>query len=207
MSAQIIAGPAGKHAVLRWYPVLDLSSRADRLLFQFHPARHESIVDVPHPHPAIPARQRICIFDRFADVSNAHGSVSTGFFPMDLRALWTVRRGTKIKFPIPPKQRSNEHVAITPEELVQHAWLLYFEKRSAIRAARAWMKGTIMNLCKQEIQQRCLAALLRRRLRRPHGNGMRRRRRPHRHRSGARPAGRPQPRALRPHWSRKTDLR
>ncbi len=41
------------------------------------------------------------------------------------------------------------------EELVQHAWLLYFEKRSAIRAARAWMKGTIMNLCKQEIQQRC----------------------------------------------------
>src|SRR5258708_25954199 len=41
------------------------------------------------------------------------------------------------------------------EELVQHAWLLYFEKRSAIRAARVWMKGTIMNLCKQEIQQRC----------------------------------------------------
>ena len=41
------------------------------------------------------------------------------------------------------------------EELVQHAWLLYFEKRSAIRAARAWMKGTILNLCKQEIQQRC----------------------------------------------------
>jgi DNA-directed RNA polymerase specialized sigma24 family protein len=41
------------------------------------------------------------------------------------------------------------------EELVQRAWLLYFEKRSAIRAARAWMKGTIMNLCKQEIQQRC----------------------------------------------------
>jgi DNA-directed RNA polymerase specialized sigma24 family protein/ActR/RegA family two-component response regulator len=41
------------------------------------------------------------------------------------------------------------------EELVQRAWLLYFEKRSAIRAVRAWMKGTIMNLCKQEIQQRC----------------------------------------------------
>jgi len=73
VSAPFLAGLAGKHVVLRWYPILDLSSRADRLLSQFHPARHESIVDAPHPHPAIPARQRICIQDRFADVSNAHG--------------------------------------------------------------------------------------------------------------------------------------
>jgi cellulose synthase (UDP-forming) len=64
----------------------------------------------PHPHPAIPARQRTCSFDRFADVSNARGSVSTGFFPLDLRALWTVPTGTKIKFPIPPKQRRNEQL-------------------------------------------------------------------------------------------------
>jgi RNA polymerase sigma-70 factor (ECF subfamily) len=41
------------------------------------------------------------------------------------------------------------------DELVQRAWLLYFEKRSAIRTARAWLSGTILNLCKQEIQQRC----------------------------------------------------
>ncbi len=40
------------------------------------------------------------------------------------------------------------------DDLVQRAWLLYFEKKAAIRAAQAWMTGTIMNLCKQEIQQR-----------------------------------------------------
>jgi RNA polymerase sigma factor (sigma-70 family) len=40
------------------------------------------------------------------------------------------------------------------DDLVQRAWLLYFEKRSSIRASRAWMSGTILNLCKQEIQQR-----------------------------------------------------
>lgn len=40
------------------------------------------------------------------------------------------------------------------DDLVQRAWLLYFEKKAAIRAARSWMTGTLMNLCKQEIQQR-----------------------------------------------------
>lgn len=40
------------------------------------------------------------------------------------------------------------------DELIQRAWLLYVEKRNAIRASRAWLTGTIMNLCKQEIQRR-----------------------------------------------------
>lgn len=40
------------------------------------------------------------------------------------------------------------------DDLIQRAWMLYLEKKSAIRASRAWMTGTIMNLCKQEIQQR-----------------------------------------------------
>jgi hypothetical protein len=96
---------AGKRAVLRWYPVLDLSSRTDRLRFHFHPKRHESLADVPHPHPAIPARLRTCKSDRFADVTDARGrAFSIGLVPIEPRALWTVSTGTKIKFPIPPKQ-------------------------------------------------------------------------------------------------------
>jgi len=40
------------------------------------------------------------------------------------------------------------------EELIQQAWLLFFEKRAAIRASRAWLAGTVANLCKQEIAKR-----------------------------------------------------
>jgi RNA polymerase sigma factor (sigma-70 family) len=40
------------------------------------------------------------------------------------------------------------------DDLVQKAWLLYVEKKSSIRATRAWMTGTVLNLCKQEIQRR-----------------------------------------------------
>jgi hypothetical protein len=104
-----VAGRAGKHVVLRWYPVLDLSSRTDRLLFHFHPTRHDSFVDDPHPHPAIPARQRTCKSDRFANVTDARGKAfSAGLVPADLRASWTVLTGTKIKFPIPPKQHGKQ---------------------------------------------------------------------------------------------------
>jgi len=40
------------------------------------------------------------------------------------------------------------------EDMIQKAWMLYAEKRNAIRATRAWMTGTVINLCKQEIQRR-----------------------------------------------------
>jgi len=40
------------------------------------------------------------------------------------------------------------------DDLIQQAWLLYVEKRASIRAIAAWMTGTILNLCKQEIQGR-----------------------------------------------------
>ncbi len=40
------------------------------------------------------------------------------------------------------------------EELIQKAWLLFLEKRAAIRASRAWLAGTVANLCKQEIAKR-----------------------------------------------------
>lgn len=40
------------------------------------------------------------------------------------------------------------------EELIQEAWLLYLEKRNAVRAPKAWLTGTIANLCRQEIERR-----------------------------------------------------
>src|SRR5216684_3538690 len=40
------------------------------------------------------------------------------------------------------------------EELIQKAWLLFLEKRAAIRASRAWLAGTVANLSKQEIAKR-----------------------------------------------------
>ncbi|MDQ3280682.1 MAG: response regulator [Acidobacteriota bacterium] len=40
------------------------------------------------------------------------------------------------------------------EELVQETWLLFLEKRQAVRAPRPWLSGTIANLCRQEIGRR-----------------------------------------------------
>lgn len=40
------------------------------------------------------------------------------------------------------------------EELIQEAWCLFLEKRNAIRTPRAWLTGTIANLCRQEIDRR-----------------------------------------------------
>jgi RNA polymerase sigma factor (sigma-70 family) len=40
------------------------------------------------------------------------------------------------------------------EELMQEAWVLYLEKRNAVRTPKAWLTGTIANLCRQEIDRR-----------------------------------------------------
>jgi RNA polymerase sigma factor (sigma-70 family) len=40
------------------------------------------------------------------------------------------------------------------EELIQETWCLFLEKRRSIRTPKAWLSGTIANLCKQEIERR-----------------------------------------------------
>lgn len=40
------------------------------------------------------------------------------------------------------------------EDVVQEAWTLFFTKRETIQSPRAWLAGTITNLCKQAIQSR-----------------------------------------------------
>lgn len=42
------------------------------------------------------------------------------------------------------------------EELVQETWLLFLEKRANVHAPRAWLSGTIANLCRREIGKRQL---------------------------------------------------
>lgn len=39
------------------------------------------------------------------------------------------------------------------EDLVQETWLLYLQKRAAIRAPRAWLSGAAANLCRQRIER------------------------------------------------------
>ena len=40
------------------------------------------------------------------------------------------------------------------EELIQEAWCLFLTKRRSIREPKAWLSGTIANLCRQAITQR-----------------------------------------------------
>jgi RNA polymerase sigma factor (sigma-70 family) len=44
--------------------------------------------------------------------------------------------------------------AADAEELIQETWCLFLEKRRAVREPRAWLSGTIANLCRQEIERR-----------------------------------------------------
>ncbi len=47
--------------------------------------------------------------------------------------------------------------AVAAEDLVQEAWCLFLEHRAAVNAPRAWLAGTIANLCRQQIQKLCRA--------------------------------------------------
>jgi RNA polymerase sigma factor (sigma-70 family) len=40
------------------------------------------------------------------------------------------------------------------EELVQETWCLYLEQRATVRNPKPWLAGTIMNLCRRNIQER-----------------------------------------------------
>jgi RNA polymerase sigma factor (sigma-70 family) len=40
------------------------------------------------------------------------------------------------------------------EDLVQETWLLFLEKRAAIRTPKTWLSGTLANLCRQQIADR-----------------------------------------------------
>jgi DNA-directed RNA polymerase specialized sigma24 family protein/CheY-like chemotaxis protein len=40
------------------------------------------------------------------------------------------------------------------EELIQETWLLFLEKRAAIRAPGPWLSGTVANLCRREIERK-----------------------------------------------------
>ncbi len=43
------------------------------------------------------------------------------------------------------------------DDLVQEAWCLFLERRAGVNAPRAWLAGTIANLCRQQIQKLCRA--------------------------------------------------
>jgi RNA polymerase sigma-70 factor (ECF subfamily) len=69
---------------------------------------------------------------------------------LDLDGLYQDVR--KLLFSIP--QRRYGFSADEAEEMVQQAWCLYLQKQQAIQQPRAWLAGTMANLCKQGIQTR-----------------------------------------------------
>jgi RNA polymerase sigma factor (sigma-70 family) len=40
------------------------------------------------------------------------------------------------------------------EDVVQQAWCLFLDKRGCIREPRAWLSGTVANLCRQRLEER-----------------------------------------------------
>ena len=82
-------------------------------------------------------RELLAEVERFSDADDL-GAV----YENTLATLRAIARG-RYRFP-----------AEDAEELIQEAWCLFLEKRNDIRTPKAWLTGTIANLCRQEIDRR-----------------------------------------------------
>ncbi len=80
--------------------------------------------------------------EMLAEVESASDEDLGAVYESTLPTLRAIARG-RYRFP-----------AEDAEELIQEAWCLFLEKRQSIRTQRAWLTGTIANLCRQEIDRR-----------------------------------------------------
>jgi DNA-directed RNA polymerase specialized sigma24 family protein/CheY-like chemotaxis protein len=76
-----------------------------------------------------------------AEVERADGDDLEQVYESTIKTLRSISRG-RYRFP-----------AEDAEELIQEAWCLFLEKRQSIRTPKAWLSGTIANLCRQEINR------------------------------------------------------
>lgn len=69
---------------------------------------------------------------------------------VDLEALHEQMRAVLFSLPL-------RRFGLAPddsEDVVQQAWCLFLEKRGGIREPRAWLSGTVANLCRQRLEER-----------------------------------------------------
>lgn len=69
---------------------------------------------------------------------------------LDLDTLYTDLRAVLHSLPMRRFGLAGEDA----EDVVQQAWCLFLEKRDAIRQPRAWLSGTVANLCRQRLTDR-----------------------------------------------------
>jgi RNA polymerase sigma factor (sigma-70 family) len=74
---------------------------------------------------------------------------AAGQEPLDLEQLYVATQ--RLLHSIP--RRRYGFTQAQAEDVVQQAWLLFLEKRGLIRAPRSWLAGTIVNLCRQELDR------------------------------------------------------
>jgi RNA polymerase sigma factor (sigma-70 family) len=84
------------------------------------------------------------------DRADAERMMLAEHFPVDLDALHEQMRAVLFSFPM----RRFGLGAHDAEDVVQQAWCLFLEKRACIRQPRAWLSGTVANLCRQRLEDR-----------------------------------------------------
>jgi RNA polymerase sigma factor (sigma-70 family) len=95
--------------------------------------------------PAEPGEIIAAVFDLLGEIEKLAG----GDEALDLEHLHSNVR--KLLYSIP--QRKFGLSAEEAEDVVQEAWLLFLEKRSLIRTAPAWLAGTVLNLCRRQLER------------------------------------------------------
>lgn len=124
--------PRSQVASMTGHATPDIEARLRELgarLVLFKPIEGDELVAV--------MRELLAEVERFSDADDL-GAV----YESTRATLRAIARG-RYRFP-----------AEDAEELIQEAWCLFLEKQNSIRTPRAWLTGTIANLCKQEIDRR-----------------------------------------------------
>jgi RNA polymerase sigma factor (sigma-70 family) len=124
--------PRTRVASMTGHATPDIESRLRELgarLVLYKPIEGDELVAV--------MRELLAEVERFSDADDL-GAV----YENTLATLRAIARG-RYRFP-----------AEDAEELIQEAWCLFLEKRNDIRTPKAWLTGTIANLCRQEIDRR-----------------------------------------------------
>lgn len=124
--------PRSRVATMTGFPTPDIEARVRELGAQL-------VLQKPIDESALLAVLR----EMLAEVERAAGDDDLeAVYEASIGTLRAISRG-RYRFP-----------AADAEELIQETWCLFLEKRRAVREPRAWLSGTIANLCRQEIERR-----------------------------------------------------
>jgi RNA polymerase sigma factor (sigma-70 family) len=101
-------------------------------------------------HKPMPAEEIVAVVrEMLAEIERVELALS-GDQPVSLEEIYVATSRVLHSIPMRRYGLSREDA----EELVQETWCLFLEQRATVRNPKAWLAGTVANLCRRAIQER-----------------------------------------------------